>query len=261
MRIIQPDIGRLAEEIPARSEADGGVYERIKPWLDFAMALALLILTAPVMLAAMLLVWLTSRGPTIYSQRRLGLGGKEFTIYKIRTMYEDSERHSGATWCLPGDPRVTAVGRALRFSHVDELPQLINVLLGEMSLVGPRPERPEFLSTLEHDLPDYRRRLVVRPGVTGLAQVQQPPDTDVCSVRRKLTYDLCYVDRMGPWLDLRVLVATALKCVGVPFAWIGRLLLLPDPNGGVSGGDRGPEALRPQNDLSYKVLMTETHAG
>ena len=106
--------------------------------------------------------------------------GKVFTIYKIRTMYQDSERHSGPTWCVPGDPRVTPVGRFLRWSHVDELPQLINVLMGEMSLVGPRPERPEFLAQLERALPDYRQRLTVRPGVTGLAQVQQPPDT-TCS--------------------------------------------------------------------------------
>ena len=160
MSIAEPDIGRLAEELPARSEVGGGAYERIKPSLDFAMALVLLILTFPVMVAAMLLVRLTSRGWPIYSQRRLGLGGKEFTIYKIRTMYEDSERHSGATWSLPGDPRVTPVGRALRFSHVDELPQLINVLLGEMSLVGPRPERPEFLpGSADRVRPDTRLRV------------------------------------------------------------------------------------------------------
>ena len=174
------------------------------------------------MIVAMLLVRLSSRGPAIYTQRRLGLGGKVFTIYKIRTMYQDSERHSGATWSLPGDPRVTPVGRVLRFTHLDELPQLINVLLGEMSLVGPRPERPEFLPKLERALPDYRRRLAVRPGVTGLAQVQQPPDSDLGSVRRKLNYDLYYADHITLWLDVRIVLATGLKCVGVPFAWIGR---------------------------------------
>src|SRR4051794_11192947 len=173
MSIAEPDIGRLAEEIPARSEGGGGFCDRIKPTLDLVMALVLLILTAPIMIAAMLLVRLSSRGPAIYSQRRLGLGGKVFTIFKIRTMYQDSEQHSGATWCLPGDPRVTPLGRALRFTHLDELPQLVNVLLGEMSLVGPRPERPEFLPKLERAFPDYRRRLAVRPGLTGLAQVQQ----------------------------------------------------------------------------------------
>ena len=96
-----------------------------------------------------------------------------------------------------------------------------------MSLVGPRPERPEFLDQLERALPNYRRRLTVRPGLTGLAQVQQPPDTDLFSVRRKLNYDLCYVERMSLWLDVRVMVGTVLKCLGVPFVWIGRILQLP----------------------------------
>ncbi len=253
MSIAEPEIGQLAKEVPARPEA-GGVYGWIKPGLDVAMSLVLLLLTAPVMFAAMLLVRLTSRGAAIYTQRRMGQGGKVFTMYKIRTMYDDSERHSGATWCLPGDPRVTPVGRVLRFTHLDELPQLINVLLGEMSLVGPRPERPEFLRELEHAMPDYRRRLAVRPGVTGLAQVQQPPDTDLLSVRRKLNYDLYYVDRINPWLDLRVVLATILKCAGVPFAWIGRLLALPDPNERPRS-----ESMISQSDLPYKSLVTETH--
>ena len=113
---------------------------------------------------------------------------------------------------------------------MDELPQLINILKGEMSLVGPRPERPEFLDQLERALPDYRQRLTVRPGLTGLAQVQQPPDTDLSSVRRKLNYDLYYVERMNLWLDLRLILGTVLKCLGVPFVWIGRILQLPDPN-------------------------------
>jgi lipopolysaccharide/colanic/teichoic acid biosynthesis glycosyltransferase len=251
MSIAERDIGQLVEDIPARSEAGGGVYERIKPSLDLAMALVLFVLTLPVMIAAMLLVRLTSRGPAIYTQRRLGRGGRVFTIYKIRTMYEDCERHSGVTWSLPGDPRITLVGRALRFSHLDELPQLANVLMGDMSLVGPRPERPEFLPKLERAFPDYRRRLAVRPGVTGLAQVQQSPDTCLDSVRRKLNYDLCYVDRMSLWLDLRVILATGLKCACVPFAWIGRLLTLPDPN--------EPEPVISQGELPYKTLLSETH--
>lgn len=252
MSIAEHEIRQLAEEVPARPGA-GGLYERLKPGLDLGLAAILLILAAPVMLVAMVLVRLTSRGPAIYSQRRLGLGAREFTIYKIRTMHLDCERDSGATWSVPGDPRVTPVGRVLRFTHLDELPQLINVLMGDMSLVGPRPERPEFLPRLERAMPDYRRRLAVRPGVTGLAQVQQAPDTCMDSVRRKLNYDLCYVDRMSPWLDLRVILATGLKCAGVPFGWIGRLLVLPDPN-------RGPEyGLDPQV-LSYNAVLPETPA-
>jgi lipopolysaccharide/colanic/teichoic acid biosynthesis glycosyltransferase len=205
-------------------------YESIKPWLDRPLAVILLLISAPIIVLSAILTKLNSRGSWIYAQKRLGQNGQIFTIYKIRTMYEDSERHSGATWSLPGDPRVTPVGRVLRLCHLDELPQLVNVLKGEMSLVGPRPERPEFLGQLEQALPHYRQRLAVRPGLTGLAQVQQPPDSDIGSVRCKLNYDLCYVDRMSLWLDLRLLVGTALKCLGVPFVLIGQFLQLPDPN-------------------------------
>lgn len=258
MSMAEPEIGQLAREVPARQRAGRGVYERIKPSLDFVAALVLLIVTAPVMIVAMMLVLLSSRGPAIYTQKRLGLGGSVFTIYKIRTMYHDCERHGGVTWSRPGDPRITAVGRALRFTHVDELPQLINVVLGEMSLIGPRPERPEFLPQLERAFPDYRRRLAVRPGVTGLAQVQRPPDVDLDSVRRKLDYDLYYVDQVNPWLDLRIILATGLKCAGVPFAWIRRLLLLPDPD-----DDDGiaPESLMPKGELSYTTLVPKTPVG
>ena len=229
MSIAEHRISPFGEKKAARSAAMG-VYPAIKPAIDLAVSLVLLVLTFPIMIAAMMLVRLTSRGPVMYTQHRVGLDGEVFTIFKIRTMYDKSERQSGATWAVPGDPRVTPVGRFLRFSHLDELPQLFNVLSGEMSLIGPRPERPEFLPRLEAEIPDYRRRLAVRPGVTGLAQVQQPPDTDVNCVRRKLDYDLYYVATMGPWLDLRIVVATGLKCAGVPFRWIRTLLLLPQPD-------------------------------
>jgi lipopolysaccharide/colanic/teichoic acid biosynthesis glycosyltransferase len=215
---------------PNRVSAVKQCYELIKPVVDVALAVVMLAFALPIILVAIVLVRLNSRGAAIYTQRRVGLKGQVFTIYKIRTMYQDSERGSGPRWSVPGDPRVTFVGRILRWSHVDELPQLINILMGEMSLVGPRPERPEFVDQLERALPDYRNRLSVRPGLTGLAQVQQPPDTDLFSVRRKLNYDLCYVERMNPWLDFRLLIGTAMKCMGIPFVWIGRLLQLPDPN-------------------------------
>jgi lipopolysaccharide/colanic/teichoic acid biosynthesis glycosyltransferase len=231
-------------------------YESIKPWLDFALALIMLLLSAPIILLSIVLVRLNSRGPLFYTQKRLGLGGKVFTIYKIRTMYHDSEQSCGPIWCVPNDPRVTLVGRGLRWLHVDELPQLINVLKGEMSLVGPRPERPEFLDQLERALPNYRRRLQVRPGLTGLAQVKQPPDTDLFSVRRKLNYDLCYVERMSPWLDLRVALGTVLKCLGVPFGWIGRILRLPNLN-----TDLGCEALVTETDHSSNSLVPESSVG
>jgi lipopolysaccharide/colanic/teichoic acid biosynthesis glycosyltransferase len=130
-------------------------------------------------------------------------------------------------WSTAGDPRITRVGRFLRRTHVDELPQLWNVLCGHMSLVGPRPERPEFLPRLEQAIPRYRERLQVRPGLTGLAQVQLPPDSDLDSVRRKLAYDLYYIDRRGPWLDCRLLLATICYVLHLPFGITRKLLGIP----------------------------------
>jgi len=126
--------------------------ERIRIFIEFVLALLILVVSMPVILIALVLVRATSSGPVIYAQKRLGRGGRVFTIYKIRTMYLDSEPN-GPRWSLPGDPRITPVGRLLRWSHVDELPQLINILQGKMSLVGPRPERPEIVAQLEAGLP------------------------------------------------------------------------------------------------------------
>ena len=142
MNLVDSDMSRPADGMQAGPRAGGVGYGRWKPALDAVAAMALLFLTAPVMVAGMLLVRLTSRGPAIYTQRRLGRGGRVFTIYKIRTMHQDSERHGGATWSLPGDPRITPVGRVLRSTHLDELPQLINVLLGEISSRGSSAPSP-----------------------------------------------------------------------------------------------------------------------
>ena len=205
----------------------GGSYLYGKAVIDAVAALTLLILTLPLLLLAMLLVKLTSRGPALYSQTRLGRNGKPFIIYKIRTMYHECESLTGARWSTPGDSRITPVGRWLRKTHIDELPQLWNVLRGDMSLIGPRPERPEFVPTLEQAIPLYRERLLVRPGVTGLAQVQLPPDTDLDSVRSKLAYDLFYVQKVSLWLDVRIGWATALKMTGLPFRLLRLLFAFP----------------------------------
>jgi lipopolysaccharide/colanic/teichoic acid biosynthesis glycosyltransferase len=204
-----------------------GWYANTKWIVDFVLALALLILSAPLILLGIVLVKLTSRGPAFYSQLRLGLAGRPFAIYKIRTMRHNCESTSGARWCSPGDSRVTWVGRFLRAMHVDELPQLWNILRGDMSLIGPRPERPEFAPQLELVLPLYRERLRVRPGLTGLAQVQLPPDTDITSVRRKLACDLSYVQHHGLWLDFRILAATLAHVVHVPGTLVRRIFRLP----------------------------------
>ena len=195
-------------------------YFLLKRVADAVAAAVLLITVTPLLFLAMLLVKLTSRGSALYTQTRLGLHGRPFTIYKIRTMVHECESLTGARWSTPGDTRVTTVGHWLRQTHIDELPQLWNVVRGDMSLVGPRPERPEFMPQLEHALPYYRERLLVRPGVTGLAQVQLPPDSDLHSVHNKLMYDLYYVGHFGFRLDIRICAATVLKMVGTPFTTI-----------------------------------------
>jgi lipopolysaccharide/colanic/teichoic acid biosynthesis glycosyltransferase len=210
-------------------EWDNTSYSRyvwFRSALDLVLTAICLIVLSPIILGAMLLVRLSSRGPAIYSQKRAGLNGKTFTIYKIRSMYLNSEPN-GAKWCTVGDPRVTPVGRLLRVTHIDELPQLINILRGDMSLIGPRPERPEIIGQLERAFPDYGRRLLARPGLTGLAQVLQPPDTDLASVRRKLNYDIYYVERASLGLDLRILCATALLFLCIPKPLIASLFQFP----------------------------------
>ena len=171
--------------------------------------------------------------------------GRPFTLFKIRTMAHDCEKASGARWSTPGDPRITRVGAFLRKTHLDELPQLWNVLRGDMSLVGPRPERPEFTPLLEQVVPHYRDRLAVRPGVTGLAQVQLPADTDLDSVRRKLAYDLYYIRHLNGWLDLRLdrlhgastwsAYPSTCSPGGSSCPTRTRLSTLPGPNGGAGG--------------------------
>jgi lipopolysaccharide/colanic/teichoic acid biosynthesis glycosyltransferase len=197
----------------------------VKGAVDFLVALVLLVPAAPVLMICTLLVKLTSRGPAFYSQVRLGKGGRPFWIYKIRTMVHNCEHQSGIRWSTAGDPRVTSVGRFLRATHLDELPQLWNILRGEMSLVGPRPERPEIVGHLEAVVPGYRDRLLVRPGVTGLAQIQLPPDTDLKSVRNKVACDRRYIRRVGAWLDIRIIALTVLHVFGVPCHRLCRLLL------------------------------------
>jgi lipopolysaccharide/colanic/teichoic acid biosynthesis glycosyltransferase len=219
--------GTMRASGPRLNRGRRGVYPVVKRGLDVVLGLFLFLVSAPLVLLAMVLVRLTSRGPALYTQTRVGLDGRPFTIYKLRTMIHECENLTGARWAVPGDSRITALGRILRKTHLDELPQLWNVLKGDMSLVGPRPERPEFVPQLEQAIPNYRARLLVRPGMTGLAQLQLPPDTDLASVRRKLAYDIYYVCHAGLLLDLRLLFGTGLKIMGASFNLLGRLLWLP----------------------------------
>jgi lipopolysaccharide/colanic/teichoic acid biosynthesis glycosyltransferase len=203
------------------------VYEAIKPAVDLSFAFVMGLLALPFIVLGGLLVKLTSRGPIFYSQTRVGRFGRSFRIYKIRSMYHNCEATSGAQWATKKDPRVTLVGKILRKLHIDELPQIWNILRGDMSLVGPRPERPEFVKILEREIDDYQARHSVKPGLTGLAQIQLPPDSDIESVRKKLHLDLVYIHHRGFWLDLRVMFGTAVYLVGFSYAFVRKLLRLP----------------------------------
>jgi lipopolysaccharide/colanic/teichoic acid biosynthesis glycosyltransferase len=202
-------------------------YARTKTAVESAIALVLLALASPLILVLAALVKLTSRGPALYSQVRVGVGGQSYRIYKLRTMRHNCEVATGPQWSTGEDPRITPIGRFLRRTHLDELPQLWNVVRGEMGLVGPRPERPEFVEKLEKEIPGYRGRLQVRPGITGLAQVHLPADSDIDSVRRKLMYDLHYLRRFSLLLDIKLMLCTALYLVGVPFERSCRWLNVP----------------------------------
>ncbi len=189
---------------------------RRKAIMDRILAAILLLPCLPVIVLLVVLVRLTSRGPGIYRQIRVGQNGRLFMLYKIRTMVHDAETRSGAVWSQVNDPRITRLGKVIRRLHLDEFPQLFNVLKGEMSLVGPRPERPEFVHVLMRRLPDYGRRLAVRPGITGLAQLNLPPDSDLDSVQRKLVLDLQYIKEASAWLDARLLLCTAARVFKLP---------------------------------------------
>jgi len=182
---------------------------------DAAASGALLVLFLPFLAVAAIAIVATSRGSALHSQLRVGRGGRPFRMLKLRTMVEDAERETGPVWATSRDPRVTPVGRILRDTHLDELPQLWNVLKGEMSLVGPRPERPLFVNDFAKRLTGYSTRHVVRPGITGLAQVRRGYDTSIRDVRRKLAFDLIYVRRRCMRLDMAILARTLTKTVPI----------------------------------------------
>ena len=205
-----PLIEMLPEPIPTWER-------RTKRIADVVVSAALLVVGAPLWLAIGLAVRLTSPGPAIYRQERVARHGRPFTMLKFRTMVDQAERETGPVWAEPADRRVTPLGRWLRRLRIDEIPQMWNVLLGDMSLVGPRPERPYFVDQLGDRIPLYRRRHRVQPGVTGLAQVKWRYDTSLDDVRQKLKYDLFYIENMSLRMDAKILlqtVRTAISGVG-----------------------------------------------
>ena len=187
-----------------------GSLRRLKRALDVGMSIALLIPCLPIMLLSALIIRLESPGPVIYTQRRVGLHENEFTVYKFRSMRQDAEKH-GAVWAQANDARVTRFGKFIRKVRIDELPQLWNVLKGDMSFIGPRPERMEFVKKLEQKIPFYSLRHSVKPGLTGWAQVCYPYGASEEDARHKLEYDLYYIKNMSMLLDIKII----LKTVGV----------------------------------------------
>lgn len=175
----------------------------IKGIFDRLIAALLLVVSLPVLAIAAVFIKLTSLGPILFRQQRVGQDGRIFTVYKLRTMVQNAEAKTGAVLAQEGDPRITRVGRLLRESRIDEIPQLFNVLTGSMSLVGPRPERPEFVSEFVRTIPGYAERQQVKPGLTGLAQVNGEYHT---TPEYKLKYDLTYIYNYSFWLDVRILV-------------------------------------------------------
>ena len=200
--------------------------EKIRARLNFCIALVALVLLMPLMILIALAVKFTSKGPIFYSQPRVGLdrrrddaspgiyrrvqdlGGMPFRIYKFRTMTVDAERETGAVWASKDDPRITWVGRILRKARLDELPQLFNVMKGEMRIVGPRPERPAIFANLKTQVDNYHVRQRALPGITGLAQINQSYDTSIDSVRTKVQHDLAYIERQSLAEDFRIMLKT-----------------------------------------------------
>ena len=187
-----------------------GSLRRLKRAFDVCVSIAIFLITAPIMLLTAIAIRLESKGPVIYKQDRVGLFEKEFTVYKFRSMRTDAEKN-GAVWAKEHDDRITRVGRFIRKVRIDELPQLWNVLKGDMSFIGPRPERMTFVKKLKEDIPYYSLRHTVKPGLTGWAQVCYPYGASEEDSRHKLEYDLYYIKNMSILLDITIV----LKTIGV----------------------------------------------
>ena len=180
----------------------------IKRFMDLVLSVLFFVTGLPFYIIFGLLIKLDSKGPVLFKQIRTGLQNSSFLLYKFRSMGFRAEADTGPVWTAQNDPRITKVGQFLRRFRFDEFPQLLNVLKGEMSLVGPRPERPFFVEKLKQEYPFYMRRLKVRPGITGWAQIKHPYDEHLEDVREKLRYDFYYIENVSLWLDLKIIIST-----------------------------------------------------
>jgi exopolysaccharide biosynthesis polyprenyl glycosylphosphotransferase len=179
-----------------------------KRLIDIVTAFIILSVFSPLWLLLGLAIKVNSRGPILYRQERVGLNGKRFMAFKFRSMVQDAELDTGPVWADKDDPRITKIGRFMRRFRLDEIPQFINVIRGQMSVVGPRPERPYFVQQLSEEFPFYYRRHKVRPGISGWAQIKHPYDSDLEDVQEKLKYDFFYIENAGLSLDLKIMVST-----------------------------------------------------
>jgi len=180
----------------------------LKRVLDLIIAIPCLMIFSPLWLIISIIIKLDSSGPALYKQKRIGENNTTFTIRKFRSMFYDAEKDSGPVWVADDDPRITRAGTWLRRFRLDEIPQLVNVIKGQMSIVGPRPERPFFIDKLMQEFPFYYRRHKVRPGITGWSQIKQPYDRDIDDVRKKLKFDFYYIENLSFSLDIKILAST-----------------------------------------------------
>jgi lipopolysaccharide/colanic/teichoic acid biosynthesis glycosyltransferase len=186
-------------------------YLITKRFMDVSVAILGILLLSPLFLIVALLIKIDSKGPVLYGQERVGKNGKLFKIYKFRTMRADAEKQTGPVWATEDDPRITFVGRILRKTKIDEFPQFVNLIKGEMSMVGPRPERPFLVDQFAKIIPGYLHRLDITPGLTGPAQLRNGYNTDAMNVIKKLRYDIFYIKRMNLFMDLRLLVEASIS--------------------------------------------------
>lgn len=182
--------------------------KKLKRLMDIVLSFILIVISSPITILAALAIRLESKGPVFYKQERSGLNGRTFKIYKFRSMVQNAEKNTGPVWSIKDDPRITKVGKFIRRVRIDEIPQVINILKGDMSFVGPRPERPYFVEKLSQEIPLYKRRLKVRPGITGWAQVKHKYDESVEDVKVKLHFDLFYIENMSLRMDFKILFRT-----------------------------------------------------
>jgi len=182
--------------------------KRLKRILDILIAIFGILIIFPLWILIAVVIKINSKGPVFYKQERCGKNGQNFNIYKFRSMVVDAEEGTGPVWADIQDHRITKSGAFLRRLHLDETPQLINIIKGEMSFIGPRPERPYFIEKLQSEYPFYQRRLKIRPGISGWAQIKQPFDTSIKDVRQKLKYDFYYIENISLRLDLKILINT-----------------------------------------------------